>query len=254
MDTKREGEQRMYTRGQFAIIGKIGRKALRVYDEEGLLVPVFINEENGYHYYDEAQLADLEKIKRLRKIGLSIYEIKQILTGKTTEKELVDSKIKEIDSYLQEVRELAKEEEKEEEISQSITPDRCSFERCNCLYTDENMEKENLGISVGKLYEKAAREGMIPAGSHFVIYEDLSKEEDFRMRTCLPVKQTGGNDVIEVYEEKCLHIHFTEGFSKVGRAHILIKEYMDANKIGYADRVYEVYNNDMSVDVYYALT
>ena len=76
----------------------------------------------------------------------------------------------------------------------------------------------------------------------------------FRMRTCLPVKQTGGNDVIEVYEEKCLHIHFTEGFSKVGRAHIPIKEYMDANKIGYADRVYEVYNNDMSVDVYYALT
>ena len=243
----------MYTRGQFAIIGKVGRKALRVYDEEGLLVPVYINQENGYHYYDESQLADLEKIKRLRKIGLSIYEIKQIMTGKTTEKELVDSKIKEIDSYLQEVRELAKEEDKEEKVSGSIVPEFCSFERCICLYSDENIEKENLGVSVGKLYEKAAREGMRPAGSHFVIYEDLPKEESFRMRTCLQVQHSDGKDVIEVYEEKCLHLHFTEGFSKVGRAHILIREYADANEIARADRVYEVYNNDMSVDVYYAL-
>ena len=65
----------MYSRGQFAIIGKVGRKALRIYHEEGLLVPAFINRENGYHYYDGSQLEVLEKIKRLRKIGLSLYEI-----------------------------------------------------------------------------------------------------------------------------------------------------------------------------------
>ena len=62
----------MYTRGQFALLGNVGRKALRIYHEEGLLVPVMINEENGYHYYDESQLLTLEKIKRLRKIGLSL--------------------------------------------------------------------------------------------------------------------------------------------------------------------------------------
>ena len=101
----------MYSRGQFAIIGKVGRKALRIYHEEGLLVPAFINGENGYHYYDESQLAVLEKIKRLRKIGLSLYEIKLVLKGKATEKELVESKIREMDSRLQEARELANEKE-----------------------------------------------------------------------------------------------------------------------------------------------
>ena len=55
----------MYTRGQFAVIGKVGRKALRIYDEEGLLVPAAVNGENGYHYYDESQLVVLEKIKSL---------------------------------------------------------------------------------------------------------------------------------------------------------------------------------------------
>ena len=58
----------MYTRGQFAVMGSVGIKALRLYHETGLLVPAFINEKNGYHYYEEKQLAVLEKIKNYRKI------------------------------------------------------------------------------------------------------------------------------------------------------------------------------------------
>ncbi len=52
----------MYTRGQFALIGKVGRKALRLYDEEGLLVPVAVNGENGYHYYDRSHCS--QRLKR----------------------------------------------------------------------------------------------------------------------------------------------------------------------------------------------
>jgi DNA-binding transcriptional MerR regulator len=37
----------MYTRGQFAVMGNIGRKALRLYHEEGLLVPVFTNKDEA---------------------------------------------------------------------------------------------------------------------------------------------------------------------------------------------------------------
>ena len=97
----------MYTRGQFAVIGKVGRKALRLYHEEGLLVPACINEENGYHYYEEGQLAVLEKIRRLRQIGLSLFEIRQVLEGKADENEAVRSRITELDEQLQAVKELA---------------------------------------------------------------------------------------------------------------------------------------------------
>ena len=244
----------MYTRGQFAIIGKVGRKALRIYHEEGLLVPAFVNGENGYHYYEENQLAVLEKIKKLRKIGLSLYEIKQVLKGNATEKELVESKIREMDSRLQEARELANADEEAVPQNGTVksTPDICPFERCRCLYVDENVELENLGMSVGKLYEKASREGISPTGNHFVMYEGFSEGESFSMRTCLPVKDFNGTDTIEVFEKKCLHINFTEGFSKISRAHAAIKKYADAHQIKYSDRVYEVYNKDMSVDVYYA--
>lgn len=242
----------MYTRGQFAIIGKVGRKALRIWDEEGLLTPSYVNEETGYNYYDESQLATLDKIKKFRKIGLSIYEIKQIFDGQSSEKELVDSKIREMDLHLQEVRELTDKDE-EETVPCSDIPDITSFNQCRCLYIDENTDLENLGISVGKLYEKASLKGINPLGSHFVIYKNLANEEGFSMRTCLPVSDYNGDDSIEVFEEKCLHIRFTEGFSKVATAHILIKEYAGENRISCADKVYEVYNRDMSVDVYQVL-
>ena len=185
------------------------------------------------------------------KVGLSLYEIKLVIKGKATEKELVESKILEMDSRLQEARELANEEEA---IRSNVnaTPDIRPFDRCRCLYIDENVKLENLGMSVGKLYEKASREGIAPSGNHFVIYDDVD-DEDFSMRTCIPVAGYTGQDTIEVFEEKCLHLNFTGGFSKVGQTHLIIKEFADNQKIKFSEKVYEVYNKDMSVDVYYSI-
>lgn len=78
------------------------------------------------------------------------------------------------------------------------------------------------------------------------------------MTTCLPIIQ---NDACKECAEylraekmtKCIHVNFTEGFSKVGNAHIRMKEYMDKKKTSYTGTMYEVYNQDMSVDIYYEL-
>ena len=94
----------MYSRGQFAIMGRVGRKALRLYHEEGLLVPYYTNAENGYNYYSEEQMETLERIKKLRKIGLSLYEIKQILDDKADESKLVKSRIREMKEELKSVK------------------------------------------------------------------------------------------------------------------------------------------------------
>ena len=56
---------------------------------------------------------------------------------------------------------------------------------------------------------------------------------------------------VEVSENKCLHLNFTGGFSKVSEAHKTIVRYAAEHDLKLSDRAYEVYNNDMSVDVYY---
>ncbi len=248
----REGDGMMYTRGQFAVMGNVGRKALRLYHEQGLLVPVYKDELNGYHYYSQEQLAVLENIKRYRKVGLSIFEIKQILSGNANETEILESKIDETSQLLNEMKEYqVKSDVKDEPVSDdkiSIAP----FERCRCIYIDENVDRENLGMSIGKLFERASKENLEITGAHFVKYDGLDKE-DFSMITCLPVSKCETDQTTEIYEKKCLHLNFSGGFSKVWKAHKILREYAQSNGITLAERVYEVYNKNMSVDVYYAI-
>jgi len=85
----------------------------------------------------------------------------------------------------------------------------------------------------------------------FAVFDGLDKEENFSMKTCLPVEEYKGNDAIEIYEEKCLHISFTGGFSKVWQAYQMLQKYALKSGIDLDNRIYEVYNKDMSVDVYY---
>ena len=87
--------------------------------------------------------------------------------------------------------------------------------------------------------------------SHFVRYDGLNDETVFSMRTCLPISGYEGEDTVEVSEDKCLHLNFTGGFFFFLEAHKTLVGYAVEHDIRLADRAYEVYNKDMSVDVYY---
>lgn len=243
----------MYTSGQFALMGNVGRKALRIYRDEGLLVPSSINKENGYYYYDESQLITLEKIKRLRSIGFSLFEIKQILNGKADEKDILSSKIKETEKLINDMKDIFLNMNPKVEKKQLSEPDIRPFNKCTCLFIYENVDLENLGMSVGNLYEKALRLGINIAGNHFVLYEGLNDETAFSMKTCLPVSNYTGEDTVDMFEEKCLHISFNGDFSNISHAHQIIHKYSMNHGIKLLDKAYEVYNKDMSVDVYYPI-
>lgn len=73
------------------------------------------------------------------------------------------------------------------------------------------------------------------------------------MKTCLPVADRVGDAVVEVSEDRCMHLNFKGGFSEIAEAHKVIHKYAGEHNIGLSDRAYEVYNKDMSVDVYYCL-
>jgi DNA-binding transcriptional MerR regulator len=71
----------MLTIGRFADATGLTSKALRHYDEIGLLVPARVDPENGYRYYDTAQIEDAVTIRRLRALELPLDEIKGLLAG-----------------------------------------------------------------------------------------------------------------------------------------------------------------------------
>ena len=66
----------MYKINQFSKISGLTVKALRYYDQEGILQPAFRNEENQYRYYNDDNLKKAQLIKYLRSLDFSIMEIK----------------------------------------------------------------------------------------------------------------------------------------------------------------------------------
>lgn len=61
----------------------ITKKNIRFYEEQGLLSPKR-NAENGYRDYGDEEVMTLRRIKLLRKIGIPIEEIRQMLSGTHT--------------------------------------------------------------------------------------------------------------------------------------------------------------------------
>jgi DNA-binding transcriptional MerR regulator len=69
----------MLSIGRFADATGLTVKALRHYDEIGLLVPARVDPHNGYRYYVAAQIEEAVTIRRLRALELPLDEIRGLL-------------------------------------------------------------------------------------------------------------------------------------------------------------------------------
>lgn len=65
--------------GRFSQITRLTQKALRLYDERGLLVPSIKEPMTGYRYYSLNQIEDGFKIKFLVSVGFNLSEIAELL-------------------------------------------------------------------------------------------------------------------------------------------------------------------------------
>jgi DNA-binding transcriptional MerR regulator len=65
--------------GDFAKISQVTVKALRYYDEMGLIKPIEIEPHSGYRYYSFDQLPRLNRILALKDLGLSLDQIGDLL-------------------------------------------------------------------------------------------------------------------------------------------------------------------------------
>ncbi len=75
--------------GEFARACGISISALRYYDEQGLISPVYTDRFTGYRYYSSGQIEVCNKIGRLKAAGFSLTEIKAVLSA-NNKKEICD--------------------------------------------------------------------------------------------------------------------------------------------------------------------
>jgi DNA-binding transcriptional MerR regulator len=71
----------MLTIGAFSRMSHVSIKALRFYDQIGLLKPTHVEAESGYRYYAASLLPRLNRILFLKELGFSLDEIRLLLKG-----------------------------------------------------------------------------------------------------------------------------------------------------------------------------
>ena len=65
--------------GEFSRRSRLSLKALRLYDERGVLVPSRVDQGSGYRYYGTAQLDQARLVVMLRELQLPLAAIKELL-------------------------------------------------------------------------------------------------------------------------------------------------------------------------------
>ena len=78
----------MYQISQFSKISGLTVKALRYYDEQGMLKPSYRDKNTLYRYYNENDLKKAQLIRLLRSLEFSILEIKEVLEMVNNEADL----------------------------------------------------------------------------------------------------------------------------------------------------------------------
>lgn len=112
----------MYKIGEFSMLSKTTIKALRYYEEQGLIKPCFVDKYTNYRYYETSQLEEVARIVFLREIGLSIKEIRDIIGGadllKSLEnrKQSVCNEIALCQNQLQKINKALEEQQMEQKI------------------------------------------------------------------------------------------------------------------------------------------
>ena len=72
---------------EFAELTGVSVRTLHYYDEIGLLKPSYVDEQNGYRFYDEASLERIQEILFYRELDFSLKSIAEILASPNYDKQ-----------------------------------------------------------------------------------------------------------------------------------------------------------------------
>lgn len=249
--------------GRFSLITRLTRKALRLYDERGLLVPQVKDLCSGYRYYTGAQIARGVSVKTLCSLGFPLQEIGILLDAKdrrdtATIRELFGRRREEIRSEvvrLQQIETILENEEASldliymsltEPVIKDVAPQRIVGTKGTGPY-GETISRLMPALCSQIFSEENRRNNLKVTGPFMTLYYDSEyRESDAAMECAAPI--TGRIVLADPEMEvstlpggKCLSLIHKGSFAKLHEAWSRIGAYAEERELvtcGYHREVY----------------
>jgi DNA-binding transcriptional MerR regulator len=174
--------------GEFASASRLSQKALRLYGENALLPPAWVDPDSGYRYYRPDQLREATLIALLRRTGMPLADIRSFMSdpsvGRLEEYERqVADEFAERRRVLRYVKRFLKEEPMYDVLTKSV-PETTYVSRSKRVLVPEL--ESFICSAFGEL-------GLTEDGPPFVRYHGpVNAEEDGPVEVCVP-KTDGKN-------------------------------------------------------------
>ncbi|MEV0901728.1 MerR family transcriptional regulator [Actinoplanes sp. NPDC049802] len=183
--------------GRFSLMSRLSIKALRFYDEQGLLTPAWVDPSSGYRYYRRAQAGQAEAIRVLRQIDMPIGEIHDLLSSKDPEiigKRLQDHRER-LRARLDEQERMLRFLERLIDQGGFTMPYQVTAKQIDTravaalrLHTSLTAIGADMARGFGTLVSAIGTAGASPTGAPFVIYHNVIDERiPGDIEICIPV-------------------------------------------------------------------
>ena len=198
--------------GEFARRSRLSLKALRLYDELGVLVPSRVDQASGYRYYDVGQVDEARLVVMMRQLQLPLAAIKELLACDPVDAaERIAAHWREVESAHDARRDLADylvsrlsgKRSVMYEVATREMPER------SLLCVKRNVDEQGQW-AFGKEFIAILRERPLPkiegrAGAVFCIqWGWVSADSDGPVEWCRPVPQAEAHALAEHYPELTL--------------------------------------------------
>ena len=206
-------DEELMSIGAFAQRTRLSPKALRLYDELGLLAPARVDESSGYRYYDAGQLEQARLVAVLRRLDMPLAEIKAILRlDSAPAAERIAAYWASIETEHVARRQLAAylvdRVNGKRSVMYEVNTRDLPARRVLCL--KRNVMGQAQAWALGKEFIALFREHPVPrvegpAGAAFCIYwSELSEDSDSPLEWCRPVPEESAQEIAEGLPELTL--------------------------------------------------
>ena len=243
--------------GDFPKLSRVSVKALRYYDEIGLLRPASVDRFTGYRYYSVNQLPRLNRVVVLKNLGLSLDEVAQLLTDNLSADQIrrllrvkqaeIQQRVCEEQERLLRVEEWLRRIEMEDMMPAYEVVIKKANPQMVASVRDVIPTYGDIGQLYGEIFSHIGKHGITPMGPPMAIYHDAEyRERDVDVEAAVPVggsvPDAGRVSLRELpaVEQMACAVH-VGGFDGIDQAYKALMTWIEANGYNITGPSREVY-------------